>query len=322
MTSRTSVATLLESLKISTSSIGHCPRRSVSTVAQRQRKHNDPYALAQAQARKAANQSRQAVLREERGKALGDPVHGIETPFLRSFDTALPLHPESAPHSYPPTQSSRLTPNTIHASSTTEHLNHFVSAPGLEDSIAHSQELSQSPSTDTSLKRAPREQDAFEAHDGRKQAAAREALTRITAVDNANSQDRMRINVQRCIETFGRHNTDNTLRPKPVVTPSEMDGTDHSQEGAQNIIQRAGADTGSSEVQIAILTAKIRTLAQFLQSRGRKDKMNKRNLRLFVHKRQKLLRYLRRKERGGERWQHLIQTLGLTEGTWKGEISL
>jgi len=43
---------------------------------------------------------------------------------------------------------------------------------------------------------------------------------------------------------------------------------------------------------------------------------------LLVHRRQKLLAYLRKKERGGERWQHLIQTLGLTEGTWQGEISL
>jgi ribosomal protein S15P/S13E len=54
---------------------------------------------------------------------------------------------------------------------------------------------------------------------------------------------------------------------------------------------------------------------------GKKDKVNKRNLRVLVHKRQKLLRYLRTKERGGERFQHLVETLGLTEGTWKGEIS-
>lgn len=87
-------------------------------------------------------------------------------------------------------------------------------------------------------------------------------------------------------------------------------------------IPRAGADTGSSEVQIAILTAKIRTLADFLATRGQTDKINKRNLRVLVHKRQKLLSYLRRKERGGPRWTNCIETLGLTESTWKGEISL
>jgi len=85
---------------------------------------------------------------------------------------------------------------------------------------------------------------------------------------------------------------------------------------------RVGPDTGSSEVQIAILTAKINTLADFLETRGRKDKVNARNLRLLVHRRQKLLRYLRKKERGGERWKHLIETLGLTEATWMGEISM
>jgi ribosomal protein S15 len=87
-------------------------------------------------------------------------------------------------------------------------------------------------------------------------------------------------------------------------------------------IERAGPDTGSSEVQIAILTAKIRSLANFLETRGKKDKVNKRNLRLLVHRRQKLLQYLRRKERGGPRYQRCVEMLGLTEGTWKGEISL
>ena len=85
---------------------------------------------------------------------------------------------------------------------------------------------------------------------------------------------------------------------------------------------RAGPDTGSPEVQIAILTTKIRVLAEHLGGLGRKDKVNKRNLQLLVHKRQKLLRYLRRKERGGERWENVIKELGLEDASWKGEISL
>lgn len=52
------------------------------------------------------------------------------------------------------------------------------------------------------------------------------------------------------------------------------------------------------------------------------DKVNKRNLRLLVHRRQKLLRYLERKERGGPRFQNVVDVLGLTEGMWRGEISL
>lgn len=76
-------------------------------------------------------------------------------------------------------------------------------------------------------------------------------------------------------------------------------------------------------MQVAILTAKIRVLANRLEmKKGQKDKINKRNLRVMVHKRQKLLTYLRRKERGSDRWVNLVETLGLTEGTWQGEISL
>lgn len=146
------------------------------------------------------------------------------------------------------------------------------------------------------------------------------AIQRITGLQNGSSKDRLHVNIQRCIEMFGRHNTDSALPPKPSaqLTP----GADPAPKTNPAAAKRGGPDTGSSEVQIAILTAKIRTLAEFLQTRGKKDKANKRNLRLLVHRRQKLLQYLRRKERGGPRWQHCIETLGLTEGTWKGEIIL
>jgi ribosomal protein S15P/S13E len=54
----------------------------------------------------------------------------------------------------------------------------------------------------------------------------------------------------------------------------------------------------------------------------KKDKLNKRNLRLMVHKRQKLLTYLRRRERAGPRWRSLVENLGIQDAMWKGEISL
>jgi len=140
------------------------------------------------------------------------------------------------------------------------------------------------------------------------------ALQRIASLSLGSSADRQRANTQRCIDTFGRHNTDQTLPPRLHAADAQGNGPEK--------MERVGPDTGSSEVQIAILTAKIKTLADFLQSRGGMDKVNKRNLRLLVHKRQKHLQYLRRKERGGPRWQHVINTLGLTEGSWKGEISM
>jgi ribosomal protein S15 len=144
---------------------------------------------------------------------------------------------------------------------------------------------------------------------------AQEALQRIASLSLSSGKDRLRINTQRCIDVFGRHNTDSSLPPKPkgAVIP-----------GASQLEKspRVGPDTGSSEVQVAILTAKIRSLADLLETRGHTDKHGKRDLRLLVHRRAKLLKYLRKKERGGPRWQHLIETLGLTEGTWQGEITM
>lgn len=85
---------------------------------------------------------------------------------------------------------------------------------------------------------------------------------------------------------------------------------------------RAGPDTGSSEVQIGILTAKIRVLAGEWEGAGRGDKVNKRNLRLLLHRRQKLLRYMQKRERGSGRWENMLEVLGLTEATWKGQIAV
>jgi ribosomal protein S15 len=156
-------------------------------------------------------------------------------------------------------------------------------------------------------------------------ARAAEAIARITALDNGSSKDRMRVNITRCVSTFGRHNTDHLLPPRapPLASPnSPIPHAIRPETNAEAATSRIGPDTGSSEVQIAILTAKIKTVKDFLETRGKHDKHNKRNLRLLVHRRQKLLKYLRTKERGGPRWQHCIETLGLTEGTWRGEISL
>lgn len=153
------------------------------------------------------------------------------------------------------------------------------------------------------------------------------ALQSITSLETGSSKDRTRINVQRCIAEFGRHNTDAFLPPKAASLPPTNAGSppalSESEAAAAAELaalpKRVGPDTGSSEVQIAILTAKINTLADNL---GKKDKHNKRNLRLLVHRRQKLLNYLRRKERGGPRWVHLVEKLGINDAMWKGEISL
>jgi ribosomal protein S15 len=281
-------------------------------LAQR-KKHKDPYLLAQAKQRKDANLSRRAVLQEQRTKALGDPVRGITTPFVESFDNVggSTVIIDAKPTSDGSEGVEIKTADDI-------LLNHFLKPSELKASIKHSQILTEPivakirDSVDPILE-AEAKREHKEAHE-----RATTALARIVSLANASQEDKTRANITRCIDTFGRHNTDQILKPRLQPNPNTLGGRPLEEK-----TPRAGPDTGSSEVQIAILTAKIRVLANQLEAKGgKKDKINKRNLRIMVHKRQKLLRYLQRKERGGDRWQHLVNTLGLSEGTWQGEISL
>ncbi|HIP92858.1 MAG TPA: 30S ribosomal protein S15 [Desulfurobacteriaceae bacterium] len=67
-------------------------------------------------------------------------------------------------------------------------------------------------------------------------------------------------------------------------------------------------DTGSPEVQIAILTAEIKNLTEHLKVH-KHDYHNKRALLRMVGRRKKLLKYLREKD--FDRYRKLIQKLGL-----------
>lgn len=69
-----------------------------------------------------------------------------------------------------------------------------------------------------------------------------------------------------------------------------------------------GADTGSPEVQIAILTTRIRQLTDHMKQH-KKDFHSRRGLLIMVGKRRKLLQYL--KDKNFVRYQNLIQSLGL-----------
>lgn len=68
------------------------------------------------------------------------------------------------------------------------------------------------------------------------------------------------------------------------------------------------ADTGSPEVQIALLTARINHLNEHLKV-NKKDHHSRRGLLKMVGKRRGLLNYL--KEKDIERYRTLIQKLGL-----------
>ena len=299
-------------------------QKKLTSLERKQRFEHDPYVAAQKARKKAANLSRRAELEQSRVESLGNPVRGVSTPFVQSFDTGRPAATAAT---------------TVPADA---QLNYRFDPEAIESQLEKSSQLAVPLAEIKTTDGGPQfkwsgdmrhhktsnivlSAEEIEAQTKKEHARAAEAIARITALENGSSKDRMRVNVTRCIETFGRHNTDKVLPPRAPHLDNINSNTPPAVRPATNEAatgKRIGPDTGSSEVQIAILTAKIKTLADFLSTRGKGDKHNKRNLRLLVHRRQKLLQYLRRRERGGPRWQHCIETLGLTEGTWKGEISL
>ena len=67
-------------------------------------------------------------------------------------------------------------------------------------------------------------------------------------------------------------------------------------------------DTGSPEVQVALLTARINDLTEHLRTH-RKDHHSRRGLLMLVGQRRRLLNYLNRHD--VERYRALVQELGL-----------
>lgn len=277
--------------------------------------YRDAYALKHAKQRRAANESLQSVLRELRAETMGDPVRGIITPFVESFDTAVAPATIDDP-SQNATQTAAFDKFVSSPPPSPERLNHFISKTDLEKSLEFSRCLTEPVAPDQNTADSQKEATKIRSHQ-ELHVKVSEALSRILSIENANSEHRTRINTQRIIDTFGRHVTDQYMRPKaPAPLPPSAGGS------RPTATPRAGPDVGSSEVQIGILTAKIRILADRYANENRNDKVNKRNLRVLLHRRQKLLKYMHKKERGSPRWHHMVEKLGLTEATWKGQIEL
>lgn len=72
--------------------------------------------------------------------------------------------------------------------------------------------------------------------------------------------------------------------------------------------QRKENDTGSPEVQVALLTSRINTLTEHFKT-NKKDHHSRRGLYLMVNRRRKLLDYLHREDAG--RYRAIIAGLGL-----------
>jgi small subunit ribosomal protein S15 len=82
-------------------------------------------------------------------------------------------------------------------------------------------------------------------------------------------------------------------------------------ERKQELVSKFGeqaADTGRTEVQVALLTERINDLTEHLRSH-RKDHHSRRGLLMLVGRRRRLLNYLQRRDL--ERYRGLVRELGL-----------
>lgn len=88
---------------------------------------------------------------------------------------------------------------------------------------------------------------------------------------------------------------------------------------AREEFQRFPGDTGSSEVQAAVMTVRIQSMAKHVKE-NKKDFKNIRALRILVQQRQSILRYLKRDK--PERYFWTIQKLGLTDNATTSEFNM
>jgi small subunit ribosomal protein S15 len=77
-----------------------------------------------------------------------------------------------------------------------------------------------------------------------------------------------------------------------------------------NEFKRAENDTGSPEVQVSLMTGRIRYLTDHFKEH-KKDFHSRRGLQELVNKRRKLLKYLKSNDQ--TRYSTLIQSLGLRD---------
>ncbi|HAT5935867.1 TPA: 30S ribosomal protein S15 [Legionella pneumophila] len=77
-----------------------------------------------------------------------------------------------------------------------------------------------------------------------------------------------------------------------------------------NEYKRGDKDTGSPEVQVSLITSRIKYLTDHFKE-NKKDFHSRRGLQELVNKRRKLLKYLKRNDQ--DRYETLIQNLGLRD---------
>eukprot|EP01026_Neomeris_dumetosa_P015142 TRINITY_DN1572_c0_g1_i1.p2 TRINITY_DN1572_c0_g1~~TRINITY_DN1572_c0_g1_i1.p2 ORF type:complete len:179 (-),score=15.03 TRINITY_DN1572_c0_g1_i1:148-684(-) len=103
------------------------------------------------------------------------------------------------------------------------------------------------------------------------------------------------------------------VRPVRVLNlqKKELGTMSITPERKQELIKEYGlneGDTGSADVQIAVLTERIRNLTEHLKTH-KKDFHSRRGLLVMVGQRRRMLDYVKRTEKG--RYEQLLQRLGL-----------
>ncbi len=84
--------------------------------------------------------------------------------------------------------------------------------------------------------------------------------------------------------------------------------TAKTKKGVMADFQKHGSDTGSAEVQIALITERINSLTEHFK-KHKKDHHSRRGLLMLVNKRRKLLKYLKTVDE--EKYIEVIGKLGL-----------
>ncbi|KAL9932219.1 hypothetical protein V8E36_008991 [Tilletia maclaganii] len=123
----------------------------------------------------------------------------------------------------------------------------------------------------------------------RAEAGSADVLARVLDLRNASARGIRYENTRRIVEAFGR--------PLP----------------------NGQKDSGVTEVQVALLTYRIRNMYSHLAN-ARHDNHNRRQMNMMVHKRAKLLKYLKRTE--PVRYQKLLPRVGLLPRAVEGELVL
>ena len=101
------------------------------------------------------------------------------------------------------------------------------------------------------------------------------------------------------------------IKPAESAVPQALSMMALTKEAKQELIDKHGAngqDTGSTEVQIAMLTTRINELTEHLRAHP-KDHFSRRGLLKLVGRRRRFLDYLQRKDLEG--YRALIKELGL-----------